>query len=171
MSKTVQNDSKNHYNGNPICQRSNRLSRGGIGVLPLKQLYIFNIIKDHAYTYVRTQKGQRSQNVSTALSVAFITLQLYIMKNEHQFIFGHSHLHNMQFRQQNYYKFLTCARKFKKKIIFKAILHFFLCFFSYIKDHVGKFSFKKSSELFAYIEKKQYLCMLFDVDLSRKCKS
>ena len=82
--------------------------------------------KDHAYTHVRTQKGQRSQNVSTALSVAFITLQLYIMKNEHRFIFGHSHLHNMQFRQQNYYKFLTCARKFKKKIIFKAILHFFL---------------------------------------------
>ena len=71
--------------------------------------------KDHAYTPVRTQKGQRSQNVSTALSVAFITLQLYIMKNEHQFIFGHSHLHNMQFRRQNYYKFLTCARKFKKK--------------------------------------------------------
>ena len=37
--------------------------------------------KDHAYTPVRTQKGQRSQNVSTALSVAIITLQLYIMKN------------------------------------------------------------------------------------------
>lgn len=30
---------------------------------------------------VCTQKGQRSQTVSTALSVAFITLQLYIMKN------------------------------------------------------------------------------------------
>ena len=167
MSKTVQNDSKNHYNGNPICQRSNRLSRGGIGVLPLKQLYIFNIIKDHAYTHVRTQKGQRSQNVSTALSVAFITLQLYIMKNEHRFIFGHSHLHNMQLRQQNYYIFLTCARKF----IFKAILHFFLCIFFLYQRPRGKVQFKKSSELFAYIEKKQYLCMLFDVDLSRKCKS
>ena len=37
--------------------------------------------KDHARTLIRTQKGQRSQTVSTALSVAFITLQLYIMKN------------------------------------------------------------------------------------------
>ena len=36
--------------------------------------------KDHAYTPVRTQKGQRSQNVSTALSVAIITRQPYIMK-------------------------------------------------------------------------------------------
>ena len=87
-----------------ICQRSNRLSRGGIGVveiknflkdtkrykkdmmiphlcsLPLKQLYIFNIIKDHARTLIRTQKGQRSQTVSTALSVAIITRQPYIMK-------------------------------------------------------------------------------------------
>ena len=42
-------------------------------------LYIqFN--KDHAYTPVRTQKGQRSQTVSTALSVAIITRQPYIMK-------------------------------------------------------------------------------------------
>ena len=36
--------------------------------------------KDHAYTPVRTQKGQRSQTVSTALSVAIITRQPYIMK-------------------------------------------------------------------------------------------
>ena len=36
--------------------------------------------KDHAYSPVRTQKGQRSQTVSTALSVAFITRQPYIMK-------------------------------------------------------------------------------------------
>ena len=37
--------------------------------------------KDHAHSPVRTQKGQRSQTVSTALSVAFVALQLYIMKN------------------------------------------------------------------------------------------
>ena len=36
--------------------------------------------KDHARTLIRTQKGQRSQNVSTALSVAIITRQPYIMK-------------------------------------------------------------------------------------------
>ena len=36
--------------------------------------------KDHAYSPVRTQKGQRSQTVSTALSVAIITRQPYIMK-------------------------------------------------------------------------------------------
>ena len=36
--------------------------------------------KDHAYANVRTQKGQRSQIVSTALSVAIITRQPYIMK-------------------------------------------------------------------------------------------
>ena len=36
--------------------------------------------KDHAYAHVRTQKGQRSQSVSTALSVAIITSQPYIMK-------------------------------------------------------------------------------------------
>ena len=121
MSKTVQNDSKNHYNGNPICQRSNRLSCGGIGVLPLKQLYIFNII--------RIMRTHMYANVSTAHSVAFINLQLYIMKNEHRFIFGHSHLHNMQFRQQNYYKFLTCARKIKKKYFLKRFLQFFYVFF------------------------------------------
>ena len=90
-----------YFYGNPICQRSNRLSRGGIGAeiifkkiqkdtkryeephlcsLPLKQLYVFNIIKDHARTLIRTQKGQRSQTVSTALSVAIITRQPYLMK-------------------------------------------------------------------------------------------
>ena len=36
--------------------------------------------KDHAYAHGRTQKGQRSQTVSTALSVAIITRQPYIMK-------------------------------------------------------------------------------------------
>lgn len=36
--------------------------------------------KDHARTLIRTQKGQRSQTVSTALSVAIITRQPYIMK-------------------------------------------------------------------------------------------
>ena len=44
-----------------------------------KTLYIqYN--KDHAYAHGRTQKGQRSQTVSTALSVAIITRQPYIMK-------------------------------------------------------------------------------------------
>ena len=63
-----------------ICQRSNRLLRGGIGVAATQTTLYIQYNKDHAYTPVRTQKGQRSQTVSTALSVAIITRQPYIMK-------------------------------------------------------------------------------------------
>ena len=92
--------------------------------------------KDHAYTHVRTQKGQRSQTVSTALSVAIITRQPYIMKAfsiaapiydirsmggkiEHS-IYNHTILmgistYTIPNSRQNYYKFLTYARKIKKK--------------------------------------------------------
>ena len=96
--------------------------------------------KDHAYSPVRTQKGQRSQNVSTALSVAIITRQPYIMKAfsvaapiydiwnmgggkiEHS-IYNHTIFEGISIyttpnSRQNYYKFLINANFLQEKIFF-----------------------------------------------------
>lgn len=109
--------------------------RGGIGVVEIIQ---YN--KEHAHSPVRTQKGQRSQTVSTALSVAIITRQPYIMKAfsiaapiydvcnmgggkiEHS-IYNHTILmgistYTFPISRQNYYIFLINANFLQEKIFF-----------------------------------------------------